>query len=166
MANRPIFIPNNNGLSLVKEIIVEFQWHPGLAKVQAQKSIDSLHESAANKGIEPVLEISSKSKNKLGILLSAFNLILEVEGNKKMSVECAYQGSKVFEKGGPYTELYYVSGREAKTDERLRKSGNLIAYSFLDQEFPTQPTTAFYNWLYITALWQNLGVAEKLSTLR
>lgn len=99
--------------------------------------------SPAKKGISPILEISSKSHDSLGISLSAFNLTLEFEGNQPMSVECAYQGSKVFEKGGPYTDLYYASSREAKTDERLKNSGNIIAFSFFGQEFSSQPTTAF-----------------------
>lgn len=162
MAKRPIFIPNVGNLPFVREELVEFEWYAGFAKVQAQKSIASLHESAAKKGIATVLEISSKSNDRLGISLSAFNLMLEVEDNQRMSVECAYQGSKVFEKGGPYTDLYFVSSREAKTDERLRNSGNLIAFSFLGKEFPTQPMTAFYDWLYITALCQNRDLSEKL----
>jgi hypothetical protein len=162
MAKRPIFVPNLHGFPFVRQEIVEFQWHPGFAKVQIQKCITSLHESAATKGITPILEISSKSKDKLGISLSAFNLMLEIEGNPRMSVECAYQGSKVFEKGGPYTDLYSVSSREAKTDERLKNSGEVVAFSFLGEKFPSQPTTAFYDWLYMTALWQNRDMAEQL----
>ena len=71
-----------------------------------------------------------------------------------MSVECAYQGSKVFENGGPYHDLYSVSSRSAKTDERLRNSGELIAFNFCGEDFPIEPKTAFYDWLYITALCQ------------
>ena len=85
--------------------------------------------------------------------MSAFNLELETPSGS-MSVECAYQGSKVFEEGGPYHELYSVSSREAKTDKRLRDSGELTGFKFFDEEFPTEPQTAFYDWLYITALWQ------------
>ena len=71
-----------------------------------------------------------------------------------MSVECAYQGSKVFENGGPYHELYSVSSLKAKTDERLHNSGNLIAFNFCSEDFPTEPKTAFYDWLYMTGLYQ------------
>lgn len=162
MAKRPIFIPNPTSSELVLAQLIDFQWHPGFAKVQAQKSIDSLHESAAKKGINPVLEISSKSKDSLGISLSAFNLKLEDKKHGRMSVECAYQGSKVFEKGGPYTELYSRSSKEAKTDQRLKNSGQFTAYNFSNEEFPTTPKTAFYDWLYLTALWQNQKLAEKL----
>ena len=155
MAKRPIFTPNFSGLPYVDAIDIEFKWHPGFAKSQLQKSIASLHEAAEKLNqISPILEISSKSTLRLGVSLSAFNLSLKTSKGQQMSVEGAYQGSKVFENGGPYHELYSVSSLEAKTDERLHNSGNLIAFNFCGEDFPTEPKTAFYDWLYITALFQ------------
>ena len=153
MAKRPIFTPNFNGFPHVDVIDIEFKWHPGFAKSQLQKSIASLHEAAEklNK-ISPILEISSKSTSRFGVSLSAFNLSLETPNGQQTSVECAYQGSKVFENGGPYHELYSVSSREAKTDDRLQNSGELVAFNFCGEDFPTEPKTAFYDWLYIIAL--------------
>ena len=155
MAKRPIFTPNFSGFPYVDTIDIEFKWHPGFAKSQMQKSIASLHAAAEklNK-ISPILEISSKSTSRLGVSLSAFNLSLKTQDGKQMSVECAYQGSKVFENGGPYHELYVASSREAKTDERLKNSGELVAFNFCGEDFPTEPKTAFYDWLYMTALYQ------------
>ncbi len=155
MAKRPVFAPNPNEFPYVKAIDVEFQWYPGFAKSQLQKSIDSLHKAAKKRGIDPILEISGKSAFALGVSLSAFNLKFQAPNGQTMSVECAYQGSKVFEEGGPYNDLYTVSGREAKTDERIQNSGELISFIFCDKEFPTEPKTAFYDSLYIMALWQN-----------
>ena len=155
MAKRPIFTPNFSGFPYVDAIDIEFKWHPGFAKSQLQKSIASLHAAAEKLNeISPILEISSKSTLRLGASLSAFNLSLKTLKGQKMSVECAYQGSKVFEDGGPYHDLYYGSSREAKTDDRLRNSGELIAFNFCGEDFPTEPKTAFYDWLYITALFQ------------
>ncbi len=77
-------------------------------------------------------------------------------------VECAYQGSKVFANGGPFSDLYYVSSKEAKTDERLRNSGNFVGYEFFGENFLINPVTAFYDWLYLTALSQNPSLANKL----
>lgn len=155
MAKRPIFTPNFSEFPYVDAVDIEFQWHPGFAKSQLQKSIASLHEAAErlNK-ISPILEISSKSTLRLGVSLSAFNLSLKTQDGQRMSIECAYQGSKVFEKGGPYHELYSVSSRKAKTDERLRDSGELVAFNFCGEDFPTEPKTAFYDWLYMTALYE------------
>lgn len=166
MAKRPIFEPDLNGFPYVKEVYIDFKWYPGFAKSQAQKSISSLHAAAEKQGISPVLEISSKSTESLGVSLSAFNLLLKVQNGHIMSVECAYQGSKVFENGGPYADLYSVSSREAKTDERLRNSGDLVAFNFMGEDFPSYPTTAFYDWLYIGALWQNLNLAQQLVAFR
>ena len=155
MAKRPIFTPNFSRFPYVDAVDIEFKWHPGFAKSQLQKSIASLHEAAEklNK-ISPILEISSKSTLRLGVSLSAFNLSLKTQKEQQMSVECAYQGSKAFENGGPYHELYLGSSLEAKTDERLHNSGKLIAFNFCGEDFPTEPKTAFYDWLYMIALYQ------------
>ena len=161
MAKRPIFIPNLTGFPFVKEIVIEFKWHPGLSKVQAQKSIASLHEAAAEGKITPVLEISSKSNNEVGASLSAFNLKM-IKNEKSLSVECAYQGSKIFANGGPFSDLYFVSSKEAKTDDRLSNSGNFVGYEFFGESFLINPVTAFYDWLYLTALAQNPSLANKL----
>ena len=166
MAKRPVFIPSSRGFPFVREVTIEFKWYPGFSKSQAQKSIDSLHKAAAKHGISPILEISSKSKNPLGVSLSAFNLLLTTKRQQQMTVECAFQGSKVFERGGPHSDLYSVSSREAKTDDRLRNSGDLVGFNYMGEDFPTYPKTAFYDWIYMTALWQNPGLAERLSLFR
>ena len=155
MAKRPIFTPDFSGFPYVDAIDIEFKWHPGFAKSQLQKSIASLHEAAEKlHKISPILEISGKSASDLGSSLSAFNLSLELPNGRTTSVECAYQGSKVFENGGPYHELYDVSSREAKTDERLQNSGELVSFNFYDEKFHIEPKDAFYNLLYIAALCQ------------
>jgi len=161
MAKRPVFIPTPETFPFVTEKLIEFEWYPGFSKAQTQKSIYSLHKSAEKFNIEPVLEISSKSSNSLGVALSAFNLTLSIEKHK-FSVESIYQGSKIFSGGGPFTDLYYLPGRDAKKDERIRNSGDFIGYKFFGEVFPHNPVTAFYDWLYVTALSQNLHLAEKL----
>lgn len=162
MAKRPVFLPGPREVSFVQTKDVEFKWFPGFAKSQRQKSIDSLHQAAKRLGITSILEISGKSKSTLGVSLSAFNLKLEAPSGQVMSVECAYQGSKVFEKGGPYIKLYRVSSREAKTDDRLRMSGELRSFRFEGEEFPTEPRNFFYNLLYLQALEQHPNLAEQL----
>ncbi len=153
MASRPVYIPKSKGVIGVTEKLIEFKWFPGMAVVQKQKSIDSLHEAAINSGISSLLEISSKSKSELGVNLSAFNLNIKTKKNKNIfSVETAFQGSKVFEKGGPYTDLLEGTSRDAKKDIRLKESGNLIGFRFFGKDFPLKPRTFFYDWLYINAL--------------
>jgi hypothetical protein len=161
MAQRPVFVPEQSGFPFVKKVDIEFKWFPGMAKSQTQKSIRSLHEAAAKAGYMSLLEISSKSEDCLGVSLSAFNLNI-TNDNKKMSVECAFQGSKVFEQGGPYTDLYSASSLDAKRDDRIRTSGEIIAFDFMGVQFPTMPITLFYDWLYITALHQNRKLAGQI----
>jgi hypothetical protein len=145
----------------VEEVVLDFEWHPGFAKSQAQKSIASLHEAARERGLSPVLEISSKSDTPLGVALSAFNLMLEIR-DRMMSVEVAFQGSKVFERSGPFHDLYSASSREAKTDERIRSAGPLVGFNLLGEEWPIEPPTCFYDWLYISALTQHADAAQEV----
>lgn len=154
MARRPIFRPVLSGPPFVEQVVLDFEWHPGFAKSQAQKSIASLHAAARERGMSPVLEISSKSDKGLGVALSAFNLTLRLK-DRTVSVEAAFQGSKVFEHGGPFHDLYSASSRDAKTDERIRSAGQLVGFDLLGEKWPTEPQTCFYDWLYITALSQH-----------
>jgi len=163
MAVRPIFVPKINEMVGVEEKMLEFHWHPGMSISQKQKSIQELHRSAIVCGFGPILEISSKSLEKLGIKLSAFNLRFTMnDENLVFTVETAYQGSKVFEKGGPYKDLIGIDSRSAKKDIRLKESGNLIAFEFFGKRFPPTPPTFFYDWVYINALHQNPDLAEKI----
>ncbi len=163
MAKRPIFLYSDKPDSLIEKIQVEFKWHPGLAVSQKQKSIESLHNAAQEQlGLNNILEISSKSKVDLGVSLSAFNLSLTNKDNIKAPVEVFFQGSKVFTQGGPFTNLYQKTSREAKKDERLVESGDLIEFDFDDQKWPLSPSTIFYDWLYCSALEQNRPQAEAL----
>lgn len=155
MANRPVYIALKN-IPYVQRIDTEFKFFPGFSEKQKRLNINSLHKSFTEKFTDKsVLEISSKSEIELGVKLSAFNLQISLpESDKKISVECAFQGSKIFENGGPYTDLFYKTSREAKKDFRIKNSGNLIAFKFFDYSFPLEPKTYFYDWLYINALTQ------------
>lgn len=151
MALRPIYeILLNKPFYVQKDI--EFKYYSGFSIVQKQKSIESLHtEYIKSNSQKKVLEISSKSPIDLGIKLSAFNLMV-LKDNKQISVETLFQASKCFENGGPYTDLLDKTSREAKKDLRLHESGNLIKFQYGEEEFPLNPKTYFYDWLYINAL--------------
>lgn len=151
MASRPVFTAMGDPSHLVKEVPVEFSWNPGFAPVQKKKNVAAMHEAARRKGLSPLLEVSTKSEEKLGQRLSAFNLKIETEVGE-ISIESAYQGSKVFKAGGPYTDIYEMDSRSAKRDERLKNSGDLTGFNFFGQRWPLIPKTAFYDWLYLSAL--------------
>ena len=165
MAKRPIFIPEYSENAFVNRDNIDFHYYSGFAVVQKQKSIASLHEAIHEKyGFEKILEVSSKSQDQLGIDLSAFNLMMvDKKSNKKFSVECAFQSSKVFEQGGPFIDLLNRTSREAKKDQRLKESGNLLKFVFYNREWDLLPRTAFYDWLYINALNANPQYHEELS---
>ena len=152
MAERPIFVPDEDAPGLVREIPFSIIWAGGFAPVQKKKNIKALHEAAADGGFPELLEISTKSDEKLGQRLSAFSLMFHSEELGDIPLECAYQGSKVFEHGGPYTDLYNVDVRTAKRDPRLRESGRIVGFLFDGFNFPLEPKTVFYDWLYINTI--------------
>lgn len=162
MAKRPIFTPGNKKSELVKEIYINFDWYPGFSVTQKERSIKSLHDSAKEFGLNSVLEISTKSPLLLGKELSAFNLQYKA-GNLALVVEAAFQGSKVFQSGGPFTDMYILSGHDAKKDERLRSSGDLVGFDLLGDKWALEPKTAFYDWIYINAIDQNPALGDQLS---
>lgn len=92
--------------------------------------------------------------------MSAFNLKLSVSG-KTTSVEAAFQSSKVFELGGPYTDLLDVQPRVAKKDIRLHESRNLIGFKYDGHDYPADPKDLFYCWLYANALSQNVELFDE-----
>lgn len=155
MANRPIFVVNDNKKELFKEVNIEFTFYNGFAVTQKAKSIQSLHDNAKKSGYKNILEVSTKSDNKLGWQLSAFNLMLDFDFDKKISLECAFQGSKVFENNIQYKDLYFVESIQAKKDERLKKSGSIIGFEFEGDFWENEPKTAFYDYLYIKTLYSN-----------
>lgn len=151
MAKRPVFVAQGDPTHLVSEILVDFPWSPGYAPVQKKKNVAALHEAAAAKGLQPLLEVSTKSDLKIGQHLSAFNLKIKTELGE-VSIESAYQGSKVFENGGPFHDIYEIDSWAAKKDQRLKTSGQIVEFNFFGQRWPIVPKTAFYDWLYLSAL--------------
>lgn len=160
MAKRIVFRVTNSD-NLIEEELVDFTYYSGFAISQKQKSVKSLHEEILKKYSCNVLEVSSKSLNDLGIKLSAFNLKVNVDG-KIISLENIFQASKVFENGGPYTDLLDVKPIEAKKDDRIRNSGNLIKFTFKDKDYPIVPRTAFYDYFYCCALYKNPELVSEL----
>lgn len=164
MARRPVFVPDSD-TPYVSELSLDFEYFPGSSIGQKQRSVASLHASYVDRfPSSRVLEVSSRSKRDIGVQLSAFNLMIEDPGRGSYSVECAFQASKVFRHGGPFVDLLNTSSRAAKTDRRLRNSGELIGFKYFSDEFPLEPKTYFYDWLYASALCRDEKVVDQVMT--
>ena len=135
--------------------VSSFEWFPGFAISQKQKSIDSLHNAILKNNKAVPLEVSTKSKNPLGVKLSAFNLKLN-----GYTLENIFQSSKVFSNGGPYHDLLNVSPKDAKKDERLLSSGKLVGFNYNSMDFPLEPKTVFYDYIYINAVKYTFSLDE------
>lgn len=154
MAKRPAFFIRQKK---VVQDIFSFEWFSGFALSQKQKSIESLRRAIlrADADARP-LEISTKSKETIGINLSAFNLRLN-----NYTLENIFQSAKVFASGGPYPDLLNVPPKDAKRDERLHNSGNLKAFRYQNEDFPLIPKTVFYDFIYIAAV-RNSFTADEI----
>ncbi len=154
MAVRPVFCIYDR-IPYVMTINIDFTFYSGFATSQKQKSYMNLHENyLKNYPNSKILEISSKSMDAIGVELSAFNLMIKTN-QRTFSVESAFQSSKVFEMGGPYTDLLDKSAREAKKDIRLKSSGKLVGFQYFGKQYPLEPKDYFYNWLYVNSLYIN-----------
>ena len=155
MARKKVFIGNKDGFF---EDEVVYKFYPGFAVSQKQKNVDSIEAAIKFKNPHAnVLEVSSKSRNKLGIELSAFNLKL---GN--IAVESIYQSSKVFVDGRQFSFLITYKPALAKKYVRENGSGAIKCFRYENKEYPINPQSAFYDYLYILALKENEVLSEQL----
>ncbi len=162
MATRPYFLSvMNNGF--YEEKSAEFEYFSGFAISQKRKSIASLHAAILEKNPEAkILEVSRKSEHILGTKLSAFNLTLSMSDGSSYPVENIFQSSKVFENGGPFRDILYKTPLEAKRDERLKSSGDLVCFNFSGFEWDLLPRSYFYDYVYINAIARNMELRDEL----
>ena len=146
MAERLCFLVNSN--NNIEEIYVNFDYVKGMAFSQRVKCANSL-AGAINDRWPTLrhLEVSTKSNNIIGKQLSAFNLTMG-----DYSVESIFQSSKVFEGNIQFQFLIDQKPQEAKKFVRDAHKGNLIKFRYKGIDYPIQPKSAFYDWIYINAL--------------
>lgn len=162
MAEKKVFFCNEK--SYYEEKLITYTYFSGFAVSQKRKSISSLHQSILSSYPEKkILEISTKSTDSMGVRISAFNLpFFHKELGQERNIENVFQSSKVFKSGGPYRDLLNVHPKDAKRDQRLIESGELVAFNLYGEDWPLEPKTLFYDWIYISALKDNMGFARKL----
>ena len=136
----------------------EFAWNGGFAITQKQKNIKALHQAILDTKGERALEISTKGMEEPGNSLSAFNLTL---GGKY--IENIFQAAKQYENGGPYLDLLDAEPEDAKRDPRHTSSGKLVAFVRDGDVWPLEPKTAFYDYIYVTAVCEKYGTQLDLS---
>jgi len=149
MAKRPAWTIEN-GKIISKDF--EFAWNGGFAISQKRKNINALHQAIEDATGQTALEISSKGEVELGNQLSAFKM--KTTG---VFIENVFQASKRYENGGPYLDLLDVAPKDAKRDERHKISGKLVAFVRNGEDWPLEPKTAFYDYIYVLAVIENFG---------
>lgn len=149
MAKRPAWTIEN-GKIIRKDF--EFAWNGGFAISQKRKNINALHQAIEDATGQTALEISSKGEVELGNQLSAFKM--KTTG---VFIENVFQASKRYENGGPYLDLLDVAPKDAKRDERHKISGKLVAFVRNGEDWPLEPKTVFYDYIYVLAVIENFG---------
>lgn len=164
MAVKPIFLVNEKE-PYYRTYTTEYKAFNGFSLAQKKRSVESLHNAYYQLHKDKkLLEVSSASSVELGVKLSAFNLEKYVPSlDKKIPVECIFQGGKVYENGGPYLDMYDMAPNKAKKDERKKSSGSLIAFEFEGKRFPLVPENVFYDYIYVSALKENEELSDQLA---
>lgn len=137
----------------IEKGVAEFKWEPGMSVSQRRKSCVNLHEVLVKQNGSLPLDISTASTTSLGVSLSAFNLTW-----KNKTIECWYQGSKVYENVGPMHHLYNMTSLEAKKFMKNSNLGKLIGFNLEGVDYPMSPQTVFYDWLYLQGMVENFGI--------
>ena len=111
----------------------DFMWSGGFSITQKQKNIRALHQSIYEMKHEKALEVSSKSEVRVGKEIGAFSLELD----------------------GIFLENVF--------HERHCNSGKLVGFVRNDEIWTLEPKTAFYDYIYISALIKNFGYDLNIS---
>lgn len=143
-----------------KEVPVTFPWSNGSKHQNIQAVLDTFHDVYPE---VPVLEVSLASAQPEGVGAAAMKLPLRLADGQELPVGVVYQGSRVFENGGPYTDLWQLSRQKVQKDPRLHQSGRCIGYRLEGTDYPAEPHPyAFFNWLYCRAVAQNPDRGQEL----
>ena len=146
MAEKMIFI--SNGITPYCEKIIEYTFVPGFAPSQRIKNVINLNDSINSKypGLR-TLEVSTKSDTELGKKLSAFNLKLDGK-----YIESIFQSSKVFNDGIQYINLINEKPIDAKRFIQSLPKKEITKFKYNGIEYPIEPKSMFYDFIYICAL--------------
>jgi type I restriction enzyme M protein len=156
MATKMCFLVDNK--NVFEEKTITFTYIKGMAFSQKQKNVLSFHSSIQEQYPDlKILEISTKSQNKLGVALSAFNLTID-----GYPVESVFQSSKVFADGAQFKFLKKYHPKEAKQFTSNLPNKTLRCFIYNDKEFPLEPKSLFHDYIYTKALQQNPNISNNL----
>jgi len=156
MAEKMIFMVDDKKPFV--EIIIDYLFVPGFAPVQRKKNVTNLFYSIKEKyPMKKVLEVSTKSDNELGKMLSAFSL--KMDGH---FLESIFQSSKVFDGNIQYTDLLDKKPSDAKKFIYNLENKKLICFRYNGEEYPLKPESLFYDYMYVRALYQNKEISSQL----
>lgn len=164
MATRPVFIATGDKARLVETRAVCFEWSGGFSLVQKRRCIAALQQASGFR--DEILEVSTKSSLPLGQALSAFHLPVKLADGRSRPLESVYQSAKVFSAVGPFPHMADLPPRAARKALQAHASDQLTKFHLDGRDWPLQPETAFYDWLYCNALHGQPALVAQLQPFR
>lgn len=151
---------------LFEEKVFAFDWSPGMSRVVKEARIRALHESIrAEYPTARILEVSTKSSSPLGVGLSAFNLRLPPAFGGGI-LESTYQSAKVYQnrQGDLFTQqgLAALAPVLAKKGNSLHSDLTLAFFDFNGNQWPANPGSLFYDFLFWVAIWEQPNSVSQL----
>jgi type I restriction enzyme M protein len=156
-------------IPLFEEVVQDFSWTSGRSMVAKRQQIKSLHAALAERfPLDSILEISTKSPNQIGVLLSAFNLRLP-GAHGGIPLESAYQAAKVFRISGSDAVLHLkhleLEGpHEAKRAAAEFRREDLLHFRYEGEVWPAHVHSLFYDYLFWIGVNASESLLAKLST--
>lgn len=160
MAKRIYFIAKPSYRGLIVEKNIQYEHFRGESQKQKNRSIHAMHH--AIKAMESggkILDVSKNSNEPLGRELSSVNLIYEGKSGA-YPVMNIFQSAKIFDGGGPFTDLLLENPRVSSKDKRLKDSGRLLGFHFEGEPYSLTPRHYFFDWIYVNALYQKKKLHE------
>ena len=160
-------MPSKNVYRITNEklLIEVIQVEVCRTKLSEQLKRDTLHEElklayAKKYKADKVLEISSKSPQRLGSELRGSRLMLTTPYNEISSVDRIYLSSQKFSYGGPFHSFLQLKEADIYQTLAAIKLGKLQRFEYGNLRWPAQEARLFYNWLYLKALYEKEGGYE------
>lgn len=139
--------------------VFEYQYFAGLSATQRKRNVQSLHLAIRRQYPRvKILEASTKSDEEIGRKLSAFNLTLD-----GCIFESVYQSSKVFENGDNFEFIKEMTPHESRNYLKEHSNGmSLKSFRYKGKDYPLVPRSAFFTYLYISALLEHPELDEEI----
>ena len=150
MARRMVFFVKDGKVERKK---IKFKGIPGKSEDVLNNNVKRLHSKLTQRA----LEVSRYSQDPLGIKMDRRALYIQPNYAGGIYLESFYQGSKIFENGGPHRHWVFLSPIDVLDDKRLENSGQIVRYWSLFEHEYWYESEHYFDYHYIKACVRSLS---------